>query len=88
MPVNQLQHQLEELRKRLSHNPPLSEEERASLDLLLQDIELQRQVQPVSAVDDSLIDGVNLAVERFEVSHPAIAGSLRSIMQCLANMGI
>ena len=34
------------------------------------------------------VDGVNLAVERFEVSHPTLAGTLRSIVQSLANMGI
>ena len=34
-----------------------------------------------------VLNGV-LAVERFEVSHPTLAGSLRSILQTLANMGI
>ncbi|NDM57141.1 DUF4404 family protein, partial [Klebsiella pneumoniae] len=38
--------------------------------------------------EGSLVDGVNLAVERFEVSHPTLAGTLRSIVQSLANMGI
>ncbi|PXB93696.1 DUF4404 domain-containing protein, partial [Pseudomonas aeruginosa] len=38
--------------------------------------------------ESSLVDGVNLAVERFEVSHPTLAGTLRSIVQSLANMGI
>ncbi|CAM5325611.1 hypothetical protein SSTU70S_05413 [Stutzerimonas stutzeri] len=38
---------------------------------------------------DSLVDGVNLAVERFEASHPAsMAITLRNILQSLANMGI
>ena len=36
----------------------------------------------------SLVDDVNLAIERFEVSHPTLAGTLRSVLQSLANMGI
>ncbi|MDO8708736.1 DUF4404 family protein, partial [Pseudomonas sp.] len=38
--------------------------------------------------DSSLVDGVNLAVERFEVEHPTLAGTLRNIVQALASMGI
>ena len=38
--------------------------------------------------DGSLVEGVNLAVERFEVSHPTMAGTLRSIMNSLSSMGI
>lgn len=88
MPANRLQQQLEELHKQLAQNPPENEEDRESLVLLARDIELQLAAQPVTTPDASLIDGVNLAVERFEVSHPTLAGSLRNIMQSLANMGI
>ncbi|NQD80579.1 DUF4404 family protein [Pseudomonas seleniipraecipitans] len=88
MPANHLQQQLEELHKQLAQNPPENEEDRESLVLLARDIELQLAAQPVTTPDASLIDGVNLAVERFEVSHPTLAGSLRNIMQSLANMGI
>lgn len=88
MPANHLQQQLEELHKQLAQNPPVNEEDRETLALLARDIELQLAAQPVTTPDASLIDGVNLAVERFEVSHPTLAGSLRNIMQSLANMGI
>ncbi|MFB4371931.1 MULTISPECIES: DUF4404 family protein [unclassified Pseudomonas] len=88
MPANHLQQQLEELRKQLVEHPPESEEDRESLELLARDIELQLAAQPVTTPDASLIDGVNLAVERFEISHPTLAGSLRNIMQTLANIGI
>jgi hypothetical protein len=44
--------------------------------------------QAAAAPDATLIDGVNLAVERFEASHPTLAGTLRNIVQSLANMGI
>ncbi|MDX1366511.1 DUF4404 family protein [Pseudomonas sp.] len=87
MPANRLQQQLEELRNQLAQDPPLTEEERASLYVLTQEIELQLARQ-AAAPDATLIDGVNLAVERFEASHPTLAGTLRNILQSLANMGI
>ncbi|MNY09020.1 hypothetical protein D3C86_1419090 [compost metagenome] len=88
MPANRLQQQLEELRNQLAEDPPLTEEERASLYVLTQEIELQLARQAAAAPDATLIDGVNLAVERFEASHPTLAGTLRNIVQSLANMGI
>ncbi len=88
MPANRLQQQLEDLRKQLAEGPPLSEEERASLYLLTQEIEFQLAQQAAQAPDATLVDGVNLAVERFEVSHPTLAATLRNILQSLANMGI
>lgn len=88
MPANRLQQQLEDLRDQLAQDPPLTEEERASLFILTQEIELQLAGQAAAAPDATLVDGVNLAVERFEVSHPTLAGTLRNILQSLANMGI
>ena len=88
MPTNRLQQQLEELRDQLADDQPLSEEERASLYLLVQEIEAQLARHAAAAPDATLVDGVNLAVERFEASHTTLAGTLRNIMQSLANMGI
>ncbi|MDR8017472.1 DUF4404 family protein [Ectopseudomonas guguanensis] len=88
MPANDLQQQLEALHEQLAQGTPLSEEERASLYLLIQEIEVQLARQAAAAPDATLVDGVNLAVERFEASHPTLAGTLRNIMQSLANMGI
>lgn len=88
MPASRLQQQLQELREQLAQQPPMTEEERADLFVLTQEIELQLASQAAAASDATLIDGVNLAVERFEVSHPTLAGTLRNIMQSLANMGI
>ncbi|WP_286978540.1 DUF4404 family protein [Pseudomonas sp.] len=88
MPANELRQQLEDLRAQLAQKPALTEEDRASLYILTQEIELQLAQDAASAPDATLVDGVNLAVERFEVSHPTLAGSLRNILQSLANMGI
>ena len=88
MPANDLQQQLEALHQHLAQDTPLSEEERASLYLLTQEIEVQLAREAAAAPDATLVDGVTLAVERFEANHPTLAGTLRNIMQSLANMGI
>ncbi|MPQ66529.1 MULTISPECIES: DUF4404 family protein [Pseudomonas] len=87
MPARELQDQLNTLRVQLEQNPPLSPEEREHLHVLMQQIEAQIKLETLSQ-DASLADGVNLAVERFEIKHPAIAGTLRNIVQTLGNIGI
>ncbi|MDQ3202984.1 MAG: DUF4404 family protein [Pseudomonadota bacterium] len=87
MPARELQEQLNTLREQLEQNPPLTEAERENLrDLMAQidaEIELETKTQ-----DTNLADNVNLAVERFELEHPTLAGTLRNIVQTLGNMGI
>ena len=87
MPARELQEQLNTLREQLEKNPPLTEAEQEDLrDLMAQidaEIELETKTQ-----DSSLSDNVNLAVERFELEHPTLAGTLRNIVQTLGNMGI
>ena len=87
MPKESLLRELSALREQLEQQPPLNEEQRAELELLIRDIELKLANED-ALIEGSLVDGVNLAVERFEVSHPTLAGTLRSIVQSLANMGI
>ena len=87
MPARELQEQLNALREQLDKNPPLSEPEREELHLLMQQIELELDLENRTK-DTNLADNVNLAVERFELEHPTLAGTLRNIGQALANMGI
>ncbi|MFQ6558718.1 DUF4404 family protein [Pseudomonas sp. Lb2C1-1] len=87
MPARELQEQLNKLREQLEQNPPLSEVEREDLHVLMQKIELELELE-TKAPDNNLADNVNLAVERFEVEHPTLAGTLRNIVQALGNMGI
>jgi hypothetical protein len=84
----ELQRQLEDLRAQLTMSPPLTDKDRATLQLLIEDIEAQLALETPAAPDPSLVDGVTLAVEHFEVSHPTMAGALRNIMQSLVSMGI
>jgi hypothetical protein len=87
MPARELQEQLNTLREQLEQNPPLTEVERDDLRLLMQQIELEIELE-TKTQDSSLSDNVNLAVERFELEHPTLAGTLRNIVQALGNMGI
>ncbi|MDQ0126654.1 hypothetical protein J2W17_005641 [Pseudomonas lini] len=87
MPARELQEQLNKLREQLEQNPPLTEVERDDLHTLMQQIELELELE-TKTQDSSLSDNVNLAVERFEIDHPTLAGTLRNIVQALGNMGI
>ncbi|EGH45204.1 hypothetical protein PSYPI_23909 [Pseudomonas syringae pv. pisi str. 1704B] len=89
MPARELQEQLNTLREHREINPPMSESEREDLHELMQQIETKIQLeQATHEQDSSLADGVNLAVERFELEHPTIAGTLRNIVQTLGNIGV
>ncbi|NUT79590.1 DUF4404 family protein [Pseudomonas sp. NA13] len=87
MPARELQEQLNTLREQLDQNPPLSEAERDDLRTLMEQIEFELELE-TKTPDNNLADNVNLAVERFEVEHPTLAGTLRNIVQALGNMGI
>lgn len=87
MPAQELQKQLDTLREQLEQNPPLTESERENLRDLMAQIESEIELESVTQ-ETSIADGVNLAVERFEVEHPAIAGTLRNIVNALGSMGI
>ena len=87
MPARELQQQLDTLREQLEQNPPLTPEERENLNNLSTQIQAQIDLDK-STKDKSLADGVNLAIERFELEHPALAGTLRNIVQTLGNIGI
>ncbi|WP_434700974.1 DUF4404 family protein [Pseudomonas sp. D1-36] len=88
MPASrELQEQLDTLREQLEQDPPLSEPDREHLHKLMVEIESQIELEN-QLQDNNLVDGVNLAVERFEVEHPTIAGTLRNIVITLGGMGI
>lgn len=87
MPARELQAQLDTLRAQLEENPPMTEVEREDLQALMQQIQSQIELESVTH-DSSVADGVNLAVERFELDHPGIAGTLRNIVVTLGNIGI
>lgn len=87
MSARELQEQLTTLREQLDQNPPLTETEREDLHQVMAQIQSQIELE-TRTQDTSVADGVNLAVERFELEHPGIAGTLRNIVQTLGNIGI
>lgn len=88
MPTQKLQSQLQQLRDQLSQTSTLSEVERASLQALVQDITTRLADSHPAKDQASLVDSLNLAVERFEAEHPSLTGTLRDVMQSLVSMGI
>jgi hypothetical protein len=87
MPAAQLQEQLDQLSEQLEKNQTLSLEERQEMGELMAQIKARIELENATS-DASLSDNVNLAVERFEVNHPTVAGTLRNIVQTLGNIGI
>ncbi|KAF1030398.1 MAG: hypothetical protein GAK37_01396 [Pseudomonas sp.] len=88
MPAREkLQEQVNILREQLEQEPPLPLEKREELQALIAELEVQIPLEE-ALQNPSLADGVNLAVERFELEHPGIAGTLRNIVQTLGNIGI
>lgn len=88
MPAQDLRQKLDHLRSQLEQTPPLDADERATIQTLIEQLETQLALDSPPPADETLVDGINLAVERFEVSHPTLAGTLRNIMQSLVSMGI
>ncbi|WP_438869119.1 DUF4404 family protein [Pseudomonas sp. L1(2025)] len=83
----QLKDQVRELREQLNSDPLMSVEKRDELESLIAELEVQEPLEG-AIQDPSIADGVNLAVERFELDHPGIAGTLRNIVATLGNIGI
>lgn len=83
----QLQEQVKSLREQLELNPQMDPEKRAQLEDLIAELQVQEPLEG-AIQDPSIADGVNQAVERFELDHPGIAGTLRNIVVTLGNIGI
>lgn len=87
MPARELQERLNDLRVQLDRNVPLSDQEVAELHEEARQIEAQLKLEEATP-DNNLVDGVNLAVERFEAEHPDLTATLRNIANALHSMGI
>ena len=92
MPTERLKSQLESLQATLNESDSqLTVEEREALQALATSLEarlLKERGDADVEEDPTLVDGVNLMAEQFEARHPPLAGTLRSVMQSLADMGI
>ena len=92
MPTQRLKSQLESLQDTLNDpNAELTAEEREALQNMANNIYahlLIKEGDEPAEEDPTLVDGVNLMAEQFAVRHPTLAGTLRSVMQTLSDMGI
>ncbi|MBC3488228.1 DUF4404 family protein [Pseudomonas sp. SWRI50] len=87
MPARELQERLNSLREQLDRNVPLSEEELTEMHEEARQIEAQLKLEEATP-DNNLVDGVNLAIDRFELDHPDLAATLRNVFNSLHSMGI
>ncbi len=89
MHVEKLRETAAELERQLSDSPNLDAESRAALELALRDVRaaLQEEGEPQDG-HQSLIDRLQLAVEKFEGTHPTLTGTLMRLIDGLAEMGI
>lgn len=88
MPTRQLQQHLQELHQQLTSDMPLDDSDKAALIGLMSDIETRLNTEIAPGAEVSLADDIELAIDRFELTHPTVASSLRIIMQTLSNIGI
>lgn len=87
MAEQELRKLLDQLRGELDHVDQLDDSGRDLLRSLAADIE--NRLDP-SVVDDTppLLTGLQMAIERFEVSHPALTTLLSDALSALSNAGI
>ena len=87
MAEQELRKLLDQLRGELDHIDQLDDSGRNMLRTLVTDIE--NRLDPT--VDDDtppLLNGLQVAIERFEVSHPALTTLLSDALTALSNAGI
>lgn len=85
MVQERIQQDVSKLRAEVEVLSSLSAEERARLDQLVADIEAHAASgEPYSVLSEQ----IESVLARFETSHPALSGVLRSIMNTLSNIGV
>ena len=82
-----LQALLQALRSEIDASRPHDPAERQRLSAMLAEIE-QRLLANASPPPEGLIEGLRLAVDKFEVEHPRFAGLLNQLVTALSAMGI
>lgn len=80
-----IQQDVSKLRAELEELNSLSAEERSKLNELVADIEAHAASSEHHSALNEQLEG---ALARFETSHPALSGVLRSIMNTLSNIGV
>ncbi len=81
---------LEELYKQLEDVDSVSEADRPVVEHLRHDIEslLAQSGKPPASESGSVVTRLEDAVERFEVSHPALTAVMGRVIKSLGDMGI
>jgi hypothetical protein len=89
--VNDLERRVEELHRALASAERVDPATLEALDVLLADIDRLRAkkstaLQPTGA--DAHVDRLTDAAQRFQATHPTLAGTLEGLADALSRMGI
>ena len=88
MPTRELQQHLHDLHQQLANSTPLDDADKAALVGVMNVIQTRLNNESAPGAETSLLDNIELTIDRFELSHPTLANSLRTITQLLSNIGI
>jgi ElaB/YqjD/DUF883 family membrane-anchored ribosome-binding protein len=90
MTVNPLRNLLKQLHHTLDGSPSIAPEDRALLKQLSADIQavLAKSGAPAGTSHKTIVDQLQAAVTRFEVSHPDLTATMAQVSKQLGDMGI
>jgi hypothetical protein len=92
--VNDLERRVDELHRALASADRVDPATLEALDVLLADIDRLRAKKPAGgtaiapAAGDAHVDRLTEAAQRFQATHPTLAGTLEGLADALSRMGI
>lgn len=88
MSQDSLQDRVKELHDAVATGQPLSSDQRAALDVVLDEVEALLASEREAADDDSLAERVREAGVQFEESHPNLTAAIGAVADALSRLGI
>jgi predicted component of type VI protein secretion system len=90
MPERRLRETLDALHHELDQAESVNDDDRASLAHVADDIRalLDRSDTPDGGTQDSLLDQLAEATQRFEEEHPKLTAAINRVAAALSNLGI
>ncbi len=89
MSPESLRARVKDVHETLERGEPLTPEQRARLDAVLEEVEGRLEAErPDSDEEDSLVERVREAGLQFEESHPNLTAAVGAVADALARLGI
>ena len=88
--MEKLKHSLEKLHEELKNASSIDDESKEMLRKLIKEIRvvLDKTEAPSGKKHQSLIEGLKEEAQKFEVSHPDLAGAINIVINGLQSLGI